>query len=226
MNKNRKITPHKLVDQVIQRLQKYISLGYYSPGQKIPTEPELMEEFGVGRSTLREAIKVLSSSGMLEVRQGEGTFVCKEYVISEPLDQRLRRASLLEIYEVRRMLELQIAELAAMNRTEKDLLQMRSSLDKRISAKKANDIDAYVENDWEFHNAMASATQNSILKDLYTTFSVTMKDSLKEVISDFESIKQQIQYHEEVYNAIEKKDALTARQYTNDYLNITMKELL
>ncbi|MBU5591652.1 FadR family transcriptional regulator [Clostridium sp. MSJ-4] len=226
MNEKRKMIPHKLVDQVIHQLQKDISLGYYIPGQKIPTEPELMELFGVGRSTLREAIKVLSSSGLLEVRQGEGTFVCKEYVISEPLDQRLRRASLLEIYEVRRMLELQIAELAAMNRTEKDLLEMKSSLDKRRSAEKTNDINAYVEHDWEFHNAMASATQNSVLKDLYITFSQTMKDSLKEVISDFESVKRQIQYHDQVYKAIERQDTSAARNYTNDYLDITMKQLL
>lgn len=225
MNEKRKMIPRKLVDQVIQQLQKDISLGHYSPGQKIPTEPELMEEFGVGRSTLREAIKVLSSSGLLEVRQGEGTFVCKEYAISEPLNQRLRRASLLEVYEVRRMLELQIAELAAMNRTEDDLIEMKSNLNKRKSAEEANDIKAYIEHDWEFHRSMASATQNSVLKDLYITFSITMKDSLKEVISDFGSVKEQIQYHDEVYKAIEKQDASAARNYTNDYLNITMDRL-
>jgi GntR family transcriptional regulator, transcriptional repressor for pyruvate dehydrogenase complex len=69
------VQQRKLGDQVIQQLQEKISLGELKPGDKIPTEAELMSMFGVGRSTIREAVRVLVNAGLLEVRQGDGTYV-------------------------------------------------------------------------------------------------------------------------------------------------------
>ncbi|HEY8971874.1 MAG TPA: GntR family transcriptional regulator, partial [Puia sp.] len=66
---------HSLADAVVSRLQQQLSLGEYQPGEKLPSEPELMEQFGVGRSTIREAIRILANLGLLSVRQGSGTFV-------------------------------------------------------------------------------------------------------------------------------------------------------
>src|SRR5580698_3927854 len=66
---------HSLADAVVGRLQQQLSLGIYQPGEKLPSEPELMVQFGVGRSTIREAVRILSNTGLLTVRQGSGTIV-------------------------------------------------------------------------------------------------------------------------------------------------------
>jgi DNA-binding FadR family transcriptional regulator len=216
----------KLVDQVIQQLQENILLAHYKPGEKLPPEPQLMAELGVGRSTLREAVKVLANAGLLEVRHGEGTFVSAHPAASsEPLDRKLKRASLLEVFEVKRMLEIEIAGRAAANRTDEDVRELESSLKQRKQAVKDNDIAAYIESDIKFHNAMAAATQNSILKDLYTTFSLVLRDALAEQIDNFENKGSQLGQHEKICKAIVKRDAGAAKQLTAEYLDLTIRQL-
>ncbi|MBO9637515.1 MAG: FadR family transcriptional regulator, partial [Siphonobacter aquaeclarae] len=80
-----------LPEELSRRLQQQISLGNIRAGEKLPTEPELMQQFGVSRSTVREAVRILSNAGWIQVRQGLGTFVSPKMPDSEPLTQRLRR---------------------------------------------------------------------------------------------------------------------------------------
>src|SRR5580693_1594827 len=96
---------HSLADAVVGRLQQQLSLGIYQPGEKLPSEPELMEQFGVGRSTIREAIRILANTGLLSVRQGSGTYVEQPGGVSEPLSVRLKRADNKDLDEVRQLLE-------------------------------------------------------------------------------------------------------------------------
>jgi DNA-binding FadR family transcriptional regulator len=212
----------KLGDQVIQQLQEKISLGELKPGDKIPTEPELMSMLGVGRSTIREAVRVLANAGLLEIRQGDGTYVLNRGSGSEPLEHRLRRAAILEVYEVRRILELEIARLAAMRRTEEDISNMRKSLNKRCEAKY---IDDYVDNDLRFHLAVAVASKNSVLADLYLSFSGALRSALVKLVSDRELHKNQIAIHEQLLDAIERKDGEAAVYWTAENLDRTMKDL-
>lgn len=215
----------KLGDQVLQQLQEKISLGELRPGDKIPTEPELMSMFGVGRSTIREAVRVLVKAGLLEVRQGDGTYVLNKTVASEPLEHRLRRAAILEVYEVRRILELEIAKLAALRRTEDDLISMRKSLVKRHEARRIDDNRAYVDSDLAFHLAVAAASKNSVLVDLYCSFSNAVRDALEKLISDRELYQNQIAIHEQLLEAIERKDAQAAEYWTTENLDRTMSDL-
>src|ERR1700744_5363512 len=109
---NSPIQRHSLADAVVSKLQQQISLGTWQPGEKLPSEPELMTHFGVGRSTIREAIRILANTGAVSVRQGSGTYVETQNGISEPLQQRLRRADAADLDEVRQLLEMKIAEKA------------------------------------------------------------------------------------------------------------------
>lgn len=221
-----KIVQHrKLVDQVIQQLQEKISLGELSPGDKIPTEPELMSMLGVGRSTIREAVRVLVKAGLLEVRQGDGTYVLNKSASLEPLESRLRRAAILEVYEVRRALELEIAKLAAQRRTEDDLARMRESLTRRREATRVDDYRGYVDNDLIFHIAVAAASKNSVLADLYQGFSNVLRDALEKLVSDRDLYINQIAMHEQLLDAIERKDAQAAERWTAENINRTMKDL-
>ena len=98
------IRRQSLADAVVSKLQQQLSLGVYQPGDKLPSEPELMAQFGVGRSSIREAIRILSNTGLLSVRQGSGTIVQSQKGITEPLQQRLRRADTADLEEVRQLL--------------------------------------------------------------------------------------------------------------------------
>ncbi len=215
----------KLGDQIIQQLQEKISLGELQPGDKMPTEPELMSMFGVGRSTIREAVRVLVKAGLLEVRQGDGTYVLDKTINSEPLEHRLRRAAILEVYEVRRILELEIAKLAALRRTEDDLIHMRESLNKRREARRIDDNRAYVDSDLAFHLAVAAASKNSVLADLYFSFSNALRDALDKLISDRELYQNQISIHEQLLDAIERKDGQAAEYWTAENLDRTTRSL-
>ncbi len=168
MNNSTPIKRLSLTDEVAQRLQQQISLGQYQPGDKLPTEPALMQEFGVGRSSIREAVRILANAGVLRVQQGVGTFV-EASTGAEPLSQRLKRAEFADLDEVRKLLEQKIAEKAALYRTEADIEKMRQCLDKRAEMSAANDIMECIKADIAFHSAIAAAAQNSIMADLYNT---------------------------------------------------------
>ncbi len=106
-----------LADEVMKQLQQQIASGKYGKGSQLPTETQLMKEFGVGRSSIREAVKTLANTGILRVQQGVGTFVEFKNGAMVPWYVRLQDAKAYELNEVRQLLELKIAEKAALNRT-------------------------------------------------------------------------------------------------------------
>src|SRR5512146_1962379 len=97
----RPLARRRLVDAVIEYLQEEISLGRLTPGDRLPTEGELTTSLGVSRTTLREAVAALAHAGLLDVRQGDGTYVRADATAGESLDRRLQRAAILHVYEVR-----------------------------------------------------------------------------------------------------------------------------
>lgn len=135
----------QIADEVAEQLQRKITAGEWSAGTKIPTEPELMKLFGVGRSTVREAVSELVHVGLLEKKQGHGTFVCQPTTSQKPLDYRLSRAEIIKVYEVRSVLELEIARLAALRRNDEDLRLMREALDRSAATLAAGDLVGYLD---------------------------------------------------------------------------------
>ncbi|TDF94027.1 FadR/GntR family transcriptional regulator [Paenibacillus piri] len=219
------VSRRKLVDEVVLQLQKKISSGDIPPGHKIPTEPELMEQFGVGRSTIREAVRVLVHAGLLEKKQGFGTFLSTNPIIQEPLDHRLRRAEILDVFEVRRMLELEIAKLAAERRDEDDLAQMRELLDNRAAALNSKRINDYLNSDVKFHISVAAASKNAVVIDLYRTFSTVLREALGSLFLERPMHDPHVQFHENLYDAIKKQDAAAAIHWTMLNLDETVAGL-
>ncbi len=170
--------PQQLADQVIDLLKGAISSGEYSVGDRLPTEPQLAEKFGVGRSTIREAVRVLAHNGMLEVRQGDGTYVRTLPADGEPLLRRLRRAEISEIGEVRRALELEIVRLAAERRSEEDIHNIRGFLEIRQQALARDDVSGALDADIAFHCSIAWATHNEVFADVYRIFAITLRRAL------------------------------------------------
>ncbi|WP_276483308.1 FadR/GntR family transcriptional regulator [Paraflavitalea pollutisoli] len=206
MNTEQGITRRSLADEVAARLQQQITSGQYKVGDKLPVEPELMTQFGVGRSSIREAIKVLVNSGLLRVQQGIGTFVEENTGAGEPLVQRLKRSELPEIDEVRQLLEMKIAEKAAANRTEQHIATIGLYLGEREKAALGGDITACVEADINFHNAIADASGNGVLADLYKSFSARIKHEFLSRFKDTSDFVETMRLHKELLNSIIDKD--------------------
>lgn len=206
------IKRNSLADEVAHRLQEQISRGTYKPSEKLPTEPALMQEFGVGRSTIREAVRILANGGVLRVQQGLGTFVEENTGIEEPLPQRLKRAQFEDLDEVRQLLELKIAQKAALHRSETDILKMEQCLKRRKEAAMANLIAECIQADIDFHVSIAEASGNSILSDLYKTVASHLKKHFAEMFTTTDTFKSTQQLHKNLLNSIIAQDGPKAWQ--------------
>ncbi|QEU90092.1 FadR/GntR family transcriptional regulator [Streptomyces kanamyceticus] len=197
-----------LVDLVIAQMESLISDGEWQVGEKIPAEPLLVEQLAVGRNTVREAVRALVHTGMLEPRQGDGTYVRASSDFGAAVQRRLRRAGALEAYEVRASLERDAARHAAARRTEDDLATLRAALVERDRAWRSGDIAAFIDADVAFHRTVADAAHNSVLADLYGHLSDALRETLQSVVAAPvpDSVRHQLDAHEAIVDAIEARD--------------------
>ena len=195
-----------LCDEVVTKLQQQIASGKLKSGEKLPSEPELMLQFGVGRSSIREAIRILSNKGLLRVKQGVGTFVDVQNGTPVHWYDRLQTSTAKDLNEVRQLLELKIAEKAAINRTQKDIAILTELLKKRLDAAQNNQADECIEADIQFHIAIADAAKNDILADLYKNIAAQIKKSFRQAYTNTEMFVIKHAVHEQLLTSIIDKD--------------------
>lgn len=159
------IKRESLSKQVSDQLESMIESGEYKVGDKIPTEPELMNMFEVSRNTVREAVQSLTWSGILEVRQGAGTFVRSSSRFNANMKQKYDKEPLSDISEARNCIEVTIAHLAAIRREEDDIALIKEAYNKRRELKAGQKENTKA--DIEFHMSIAHACHNKIMIDLY-----------------------------------------------------------
>lgn len=159
-----------LVQQVTEALRRAVTSGEWPVGARIPAEPALIQRFAVSRGTLREAIKALSHAGMLEVRRGDGTYVRTRSEIEGAIGQAYQRHSDQDVMQVRFALDAQAARLAATAADEVAVEGLRAILTERRRAWEAEDIERWIDADWNFHLAVARASGNALLVELYFSF--------------------------------------------------------
>jgi DNA-binding FadR family transcriptional regulator len=167
-----------LVDQVIEQLRRQIADGEWSVGSRIPTESELAELLGVGRNTIREGVRALAHAGLLEIRQGAGTFVVGRSETTAAVKRRIAASSARDAMEVRRGLEIEAARLAAARRTPDDVSRLRILLAEREATFEVKDTEAFIAADIALHQAVAEASHNKLLAELY----IDLSDSLREIV--------------------------------------------
>lgn len=154
-----------LTERVADKIEELITENQLRPGEQIPPERELAEELGVGRSTVRESIKILVSRNVLEIRRGTGTFVCQDVgVMEDPLGFRFirdKKKLALDLNQVRRMVEPQIASLAAQYATDSDITALQALCDS--AARQIEEEQDYAEQDIGFHTKLAEITGNLVM---------------------------------------------------------------
>jgi DNA-binding FadR family transcriptional regulator len=172
-----------LVDQVIDQMRQAIRTGDWAVDQRIPPEPELVTALGVGRNTVREAVRALSHAGLLEVRQGDGTFVRATSEISGAL-RRMCGSELREVRQVRRVLEVEGARLAAAHRSAPDLAGLADTLAERDAAVADERWDDAVDADARFHQEVVRCSGNGLLTELYQGVTEVVRASLAATAGD------------------------------------------
>jgi DNA-binding FadR family transcriptional regulator len=200
-----------LSEVVAQHLQSQIQSGAYQLEQQLPSEHELTREFGVGRSSIREAIRKLENNGMVRVQQGLGTFVIALSPARESLSKLLHTSEDRDIAEVREVLEIKIVEKAARFRTEDDIRNIKANLEKRNKAADQNKLQAWLEADMAFHLSIAAASKNPVLANIYKTFvEQQLKKSIKKNYSEKESMHRLTELHIQLLDTIIKKQPAKA----------------
>lgn len=197
-----------LVELAVEQLLEQLASGRWPVGTALPGEVSLAEQLGVGRSTVREATRALAHAGLLEARQGSGTYVL---ALTPPptLDAALRKAKTVEVYEVREALEVQAAVLACARRTEADLERMREALARRdlLIEDQRDHARDFVAADLAFHRAIIDAAHNDLLTQTFTTFETVLTETLHSVVDDAILTGHDVDTaHRELFEAIEAQD--------------------
>lgn len=181
------------MNETIRQLEKYIEQNELSIGDKLPVEKDLAETFGVGRSTLREAVKILVYSNVLEVKQGSGTFV-KNGSIGEFSTADLLRA--------RSMIERQAIVLAARNQTDEALLCLKESLFQRNQLLEVGKFSEYIEADLSFHQQLVAMSDNPFLIKWYNELLPSLKRHLSQQVLRMEEYQDNTSIHNQLYRAL------------------------
>lgn len=155
-----------LIAQVTEQLREDIRSGRWPIGTRIPTEPELAELTGTGRNTLREAVQALVHAGMLERRQGSGTYVIATSEVGGTLSKYFAEAEERDVLELRHGLEVTAAALAARRRDETDIATLHRLLDERNRLWHTNRAAA-IDADVQLHRAIVAASRNAIYLEFY-----------------------------------------------------------
>lgn len=183
MSRFERIANQRIYQQIVEQISRMIREGLLKPGDRLPPERQLAEEFGVSRAAVREALSALGLMGLVEVRHGEGTFVrsVSEEGLVTPMALLLAlerdEAIGLELLEIRSALEAESAYLAAQRREPEDLAAMEGALERMEMALKSGDLAA--DADWQFHHAIIAASGNGLLLQIMRSLSENMQDSLK-----------------------------------------------
>ncbi len=206
-----KVSKKLLGSQVEDELMNFILQEPIEVGQKIPNEFELAEKFGVGRSTVREAVKGLVSKGILEVRRGSGTFVISTYTLEDdPLglskfEDKFKLA--LELFDVRLMLEPEIASLACDYATEEEKKQLQQLCDEVEQVYKSG--KNHIKKDIEFHTCIARCSKNRVVETLIPVINTAVMTFAN--LTHRTLMQETIDTHRAITDAIIKGDSVGAK---------------
>ncbi len=162
--------PRKLPEQIADKLREMIIQEEMKTGSKLPAEAELMTRFGVSRSTVREAVKILQTEHIVDIRQGQGTFLCAmPGLADDPLGLRFtdQEELIAQLLETRLLVEPSVAALAAQRRQDRHLQEMKTLLDRMDNAYLHG--ENYTPYDAQFHSVIADCTGNDVIKRLLPT---------------------------------------------------------
>lgn len=221
----KQVKPKKIYEIVAEQLTDMIKNGEVKPGERLASVQQLAEDFNVGRSAIREALSALKAIGLIEMKQGEGTFVKKIDLdlMSNmiPAARFMQKDDVKELFEIRKIIETGAATLAAKNRTQQDIEKMETALREMKQAEGDGTIGEKA--DIDFHMSIVSASKNGMLVKLVETVSDVMQQSMKEartllLYSEQRKMDQLYKEHLDIFDAIKAQDSEQAFQKMMDHI--------
>jgi len=218
--------PEIVVEQILKKLQS----GEITAGARLPSQRALAQSFGVGRSSMREALNALAVMGYLDVQQGRGTFIAQELPGTSPsiseLQAALKAGSLLDVIELRETLECKAAELAAERSESRHLRRLKQAL--RDMEESQEDYRRFLQADVEFHTTLADATGNQIFSEIVRFLLekvVGHHETFKTTLISLEYRSHSIHTLKQVLACIKREDGRGAAEWMREHLNAIRREL-
>jgi GntR family transcriptional repressor for pyruvate dehydrogenase complex len=222
------IRPKRISDQVFEQLKDHIFRGHAKPGEQLMTERELAQALGVSRPTVREAINKLVNIGLIEQRQGQGTFVVSpaDNAQKNPLAVVVdgHESTILDLLEVRLGLECNAATMAAQRATAEDIADLERSLKQMIA--EINDGKLGTHEDVSFHMAISYATKNMvqihIMKNFYDLMFFGIKENLAGLYAEPGNLDRIIEQHTEIFECIRRHDPEAAYEAMKRHIHFVL----
>ena len=207
-----------LADQAAELLLERIRCGEWSLGEKLPGETTLAPQLGVGRSTVREAIRQLAGRGVLATRQGSGVFVTA-LDAPEEWDAVLQRVDIVAVIEARIAIETEAAALAAERRSPQALRAIRKALRDRWAHRNDGTAD-YVDADMRFHRSIVLAADNPVLLELFDSFVPRLRQAMIGMLRLDGNLCEDVDHaaHAELTEAIAAREAEAAHRLSRNHL--------
>lgn len=201
-----------LVEDALAGIKRIIFDRGLSPGQKIPTETALTQLLGISRGPIREAVKILSAIGILEIKRGDGTYirdisVSSHFIMPMIFRLHLGRHNPVDLIELRTMFEQGILNLAVRKRLQRDIDRLRESLNRleQLVNSENSDFKQIVHEDLSFHMLLFVATQNSLLVELGKSIMEFFIPALERVTKEHRGVHS-IQHHRMLLKAVEERN--------------------
>jgi GntR family transcriptional repressor for pyruvate dehydrogenase complex len=225
------VRKNRRYEQVAEQIHQLISRGVLKPGDRLPPERELATKFGVGRGSIRDAIRTLEVMGVVEPRHGHGTVVRELSADSlvVPLARVLsqKRELVAELLDVRRMIEPGLAARAAKNATAEEIARMGQILDRQ--REKIRRGEPSVEEDSEFHYAIAVAARNTVILRVLDVLMDLLRESRTRSLQVPGRLERSLAGHRRVLRAIRRRDGVDAEAAVQKHLqeieDIVMQQL-
>jgi GntR family transcriptional repressor for pyruvate dehydrogenase complex len=211
----------RLYEQILQQIEDAILKGTLKPGDQLPAERELAQQFGVSRTAVREAVKALREKGLVEAYSGRGTFVTDgtSQAVRQSLDLMMKigqPGGTTHLAEVRAILEPEIAALAAVRAEEEDIATMREAV--AVMDRSGLDGDAFIEADLDFHLSLAEAAANPLILSLIDSIVGLLREQRMRVFKVDGGPERGQFHHKRILEAVERRDSEKAREAMRAHL--------
>jgi len=224
-----------LIDQIVAEIEERIRSGQFKNGEMLASQDELARTMGVSRASLREAFNRLQLRGLIDIKQGRGTFVRQlttgDFMSSLDSFLIVEKESAIELLEARLEIESSVAKMAAEKGDKEKISKIEEALIGMGRAIKSNDLDEFIAMDVNFHVAIGESCDNEIMIKIVAILRRLMKQLIERVFYDVAFDKEELMkvtynFHESVYNAILKKDPEGAKRSMRDHLGDVMKRIM
>ena len=216
---NKMIERSTLAASVAQQLRAQIAAGQFGPGDYLPPQKDLAEQFGVGLSTIREAVQLLSAAGLVKSHPGKGTWISEEalnsLISTQAVKTRLGELNARQVHEARAVIEVALAGLAAGRATGADIERIAGAME---ALRQADDLPSFIAADLEFHLSIARAGHNELLEQFYQLVQKLLIEMVDELIRLPHVVAESLPLQQAVLTAVEQKDTDGARQAAQTHM--------